>query len=354
MAVRLVYETHATTVDNEAGVCTGWAPGVLSERGRQEAVELGERRPDVDLVVSSDLARAVETVELAFAGRVVERRTDERLREVDFGDLTGAPHDVVLPRRAAHVHEPFPGGESYDQVAQRVGALLDDLARELDGRTVLLVGHAAPRYALDHLLTGRPLARAVVAPPPWRPGWTYRLTLARPVAQVLDGPAALAVADELAAVYRAAFGPPPYSESEERLQGFAEKQLPVHAARERFRCSTVRLDGRLAGFGYAYTGRRGEWFTDTVAEAVGPRLAEQWLDGHLEVVELAVDPAVRSAGLGAALTDLLVDEAPHSRALLATWHGDDRPAARLYRRLGWERLHEQVFPGFDLWGLRLR
>jgi ribosomal protein S18 acetylase RimI-like enzyme len=115
-----------------------------------------------------------------------------------------------------------------------------------------------------------------------------------------------------------------------------------------------RLDGRLAGFGYAYTGRRGEWFSDTVAEAVGPRLAEQWLDGHLEVVELAVDPAVRSAGLGAALTDLLVDEAPHSRALLTTWHGDDRPAARLYRRLGWERLHEQVFPGFDLWGLRLR
>lgn len=31
MAVELVYETHATTVDNEAGYATGWRGAELSE-----------------------------------------------------------------------------------------------------------------------------------------------------------------------------------------------------------------------------------------------------------------------------------------------------------------------------------
>jgi hypothetical protein len=32
-AVEIVYETHATTTDNEASVATGWLPGQLSDQG---------------------------------------------------------------------------------------------------------------------------------------------------------------------------------------------------------------------------------------------------------------------------------------------------------------------------------
>ena len=44
MTVELVYETHSTSTDNERGVATGWLDGELSERGREQARELGERR----------------------------------------------------------------------------------------------------------------------------------------------------------------------------------------------------------------------------------------------------------------------------------------------------------------------
>ena len=356
MAVRLVYETHATTTDNEARVCTGWRPGTLAERGRGEAVQLGRRRADVDLVVSSDLGRAVETVDLAFAGRAVERRTDPRLREVDFGELTGAPHDVVHPLQGAHVDEPFAGGESYRQVVGRVGDLLDELARDADGRTVLLVGHAAPRYALDHLLTGRPLRRAVSAPPPWRPGWEYVLEVRRPTTEVLDGPGALAVLDDLADVYRAAFTAEPYAETAERVRQVTRDQLPSHTARDGFRCAVVREAGRMRGFCYGFTGRAGQWWTDQVTAAVPEALAGEWVGGHLEVVELAVDPVAQGRGYGAALVDLLLEGAEQDRALLCTWpRGDGRlPAPRLYARLGWELLHEEVLPDRDLWGVRIR
>ena len=357
MAVRLVYETHSTTVDNEAGVCTGWAPGELSAAGIRNAEELGaRRRHDVDLVVSSDLHRAVQTVEVAFAGTQVPRRTDRRLREVDFGELTGAPVDVVHAQRGAHVERPFPGGQSYRQVVDGVRELLGELARDHDGERVLLVGHAATRYALDHLLTGRPLARAAAAPFAWREGWEYFAEERLPTTEVLDGPGALAVLDELTGVYRAAFTAAPYSETEERVRQVTLEQLPSHAAREGFRCSVVRESGRLRGFCYGFTGRAGQWWTDQVTARVPPALVREWVGGHLEVVELAVDPVAQGRGYGAALVDLLLEGAAEDRALLCTCpRGDGRLLApRLYERLGWELLHEEVLPERDLWGVRIR
>ena len=44
MAIELVFETHSTTVDNERGRATGWLPGELSERGVEQAQDLGLRR----------------------------------------------------------------------------------------------------------------------------------------------------------------------------------------------------------------------------------------------------------------------------------------------------------------------
>jgi len=62
--IELVYETHSLTTDNEAGIATGWIPGLLSERGRAAAQALGERRRDdgIEVVFTSDLRRAVARV----------------------------------------------------------------------------------------------------------------------------------------------------------------------------------------------------------------------------------------------------------------------------------------------------
>lgn len=44
MSIEVVFETHALTEDNERGVATGWLPGRLSARGRDNAVAMGRRR----------------------------------------------------------------------------------------------------------------------------------------------------------------------------------------------------------------------------------------------------------------------------------------------------------------------
>ena len=174
MPIDLVFETHSITEDNERGIATGWLPGRLSERGRALARELGARhRADgLAAVLTSDLARAVETASIAFAGAEVPVRADVRLRECNYGELNGAATAHLVPR-SRFIAEPFPGGESYRDVVVRVREFLDDLA-PYEGRRVLVVGHSATRWALDHLLEGRALEDIVDAPFAWQPGWHYR------------------------------------------------------------------------------------------------------------------------------------------------------------------------------------
>ena len=174
MGVEIVFETHSISEDNERGVATGWLPGRLSERGRSLARELGARRRDDGLVAvfTSDLARAVETAAIAFEGSQLPIRADSRLRECDYGDLNGAPVERLAPR-SRFIATPFPAGESYRQVADRVRSFVGDLV-PFDGRRILVIGHSATRWALDHLLAGRALEELVDAPFDWRPGWLYR------------------------------------------------------------------------------------------------------------------------------------------------------------------------------------
>jgi broad specificity phosphatase PhoE len=170
--LELIYETHSRTTDNESGHATGWLPGELSEEGREQAVELGERRRDVDAVFSSDLGRALETVAIAFAETAVPVFYDWRLRECDYGALNGAPHEEL--EAAKHVDVPYPGGESYRDVVARVESFLADLRARWDGKRVCVVSHAAPRWALQHLLEGKALESLVGAPFDWQPGWLFR------------------------------------------------------------------------------------------------------------------------------------------------------------------------------------
>jgi alpha-ribazole phosphatase/probable phosphoglycerate mutase len=177
VSVAIVYETHSISEDNERGIATGWLDGRLSERGRQLAAALGERRrhDGIAAVFTSDLGRAVETAAIAFAGADLSPVKDARLRECNYGEWNGMPVARLEAERLRHIDEPFPGGESYRQVVARMAALLADLARDWDGARVLLIGHAATRYALDHLLSGVPLEEVIGAPFAWREGWEYTL-----------------------------------------------------------------------------------------------------------------------------------------------------------------------------------
>jgi broad specificity phosphatase PhoE len=170
----VVFETHSTSEDNEAGIATGWLGGALSRAGRAQAVQLGERRrhDGIELVVASDLNRSMQTASIAFQGGAIPLRVDWRLRECDYGELTGMPRALLDEQRVRRIDEPWPGGESWRQAVARV----DSFLVELRAGRVLLIGHVATRWALDHRVHGRPLEELAAEDFDWRPGWEYELS----------------------------------------------------------------------------------------------------------------------------------------------------------------------------------
>jgi 2,3-bisphosphoglycerate-dependent phosphoglycerate mutase len=177
MGVHVVYETHSTTEDNEQGIATGWLGGKLSPGGRRQARQLGERRQgdELDVVVASDLNRAVETAQIAFAGSGVPVRLDWRLRECNYGSMNGLPRPRLDAERRRPLDEPFPEGESWREAIERVTCFLNELGEDGQGQRVLLIGHIATRWALDCLVHGTALEVLLRAPFRWREGWEYTL-----------------------------------------------------------------------------------------------------------------------------------------------------------------------------------
>jgi broad specificity phosphatase PhoE len=172
----VVFETHATSLDNEEGLASGWFDVALSSTGEEQARRLGARRRHDDLaaVFCSDLTRAFRTAEIAFGERALTIIRDARLRECDYGALTRRPALEIEERRAAHVTTPFPNGESYEQVVGRVSGWLTEATTTFPGRTILVIGHRATFFALEHLIRRIPLQDVVTSIWRWQPGWTYR------------------------------------------------------------------------------------------------------------------------------------------------------------------------------------
>ncbi len=193
----IFYSPHSTSVDNEARRASGHVDVPLSAVGREQARELGRHLHDkigrpqaLDTVFCSDLQRASATAEIAFEARAMVSMAplassarglpivpDARLREYDYGAMTQYPVAQVEAEFARRITEPFPGGESLLMVAQRMETFLRDALREYDGKTIVVIGHRATRYALEYWCNNASLEDIVRAPWPWLdvPIWRYEL-----------------------------------------------------------------------------------------------------------------------------------------------------------------------------------
>jgi len=128
---------HGQTAYNLEGRFQGQLPVPLDETGRTQAHELAERAAEHGFAAlwSSMLLRARETAEIVAARIGLELKEDARLEETNAGDWTDRPFSEVQAQApelfakfvAGDPSFAFPGGESFAQQEERVGAALDDV-----------------------------------------------------------------------------------------------------------------------------------------------------------------------------------------------------------------------------------
>lgn len=91
MTTTLYLVRHGETVDNAAHIMQGQTPGELNDKGIAQAEEVAARMADhpIDVFVSSDLKRSIQTCEIIARPHHAEVITTPLLRERDWGSFTG-------------------------------------------------------------------------------------------------------------------------------------------------------------------------------------------------------------------------------------------------------------------------
>ncbi len=176
--VTIIFESHATSLDNEADLASGIYDVELSDLGRKQAQELGERykNENFDAIFCSDLKRSYNTGEIAFNNRELTIIKDKRLREVDYGELTRQPSGTYIQKvRGDFIDKPFPSGQSYQQTTDLMKLFLLELLEKYNDKKVMIIGSRATQYALENLINKLSLKDVVMSPWHWQPGWQYNL-----------------------------------------------------------------------------------------------------------------------------------------------------------------------------------
>lgn len=181
--VAITYFVHGTTKDNEENRSSGQSQIGLSKLGIRQSEELKKQvYHDFDIIISSDLKRAIDSAKITWPDKQII--TDKRLRECNYGELTGHKEQELEKYEKKHdlTTTPFPKGESYSDVEERIRLFLNDLYQKYQGKHVALVSHRFTQLSIEVLLQDKTWKQVneddwrKKEPKEWKPGWDYTLT----------------------------------------------------------------------------------------------------------------------------------------------------------------------------------
>ena len=145
MTTTLYLVRHGETVDNQNRIMQGQTQGQLNPTGVKQAEQVAQQMADkdFDVVVSSDLRRAIATAEIIARPHGLPVVTTPLLRERDWGSFTGR----YIPDLK---DEKWPSDiETLDQLQNRACLFMDYLRENYAGLNVLAVGHGIINKAIQ-------------------------------------------------------------------------------------------------------------------------------------------------------------------------------------------------------------
>ncbi len=163
--MKIIFVRHGETVENRDKIVQGHRPGKLSAVGIRQAKELALKLKDekIDCIYASDLARAADTAkEIAVFHPKAKLILAKELRERSYGDWEGKKreavnwdmNDIWTPGKR------FGGGETIEEVYERMKNFALDIFKKHKNDTVLIIGHGNSGMYLLAALQGKPASGA--------------------------------------------------------------------------------------------------------------------------------------------------------------------------------------------------
>ncbi len=150
--MRLFLVRHGETESNRLGLALGRDDVPLNERGLWQAERLGRAlaREALVAVYSSPLRRTLDTARAIAERRGLAVEVEDRIVEMDIGELDGLTFAEVRERypdlmeewlRGPGASRPMPGGERLVDVQERAWSAVQDLAARHTEAAVAAVTH---------------------------------------------------------------------------------------------------------------------------------------------------------------------------------------------------------------------
>ena len=160
---------HGQSEWNNQGRVTGQTDIGLSPKGQQQSGALAEclKGEPLEAIYASALRRTVDTARPTAVAKRLPIVSLPELNEIHLGVLQGRHRDErdteAQSLWAQWQADPWgyrvPGGERFDEFAQRVDRGLQSILRQHQGQRVLIVGHRATNRVLLGTLLGWPRER---------------------------------------------------------------------------------------------------------------------------------------------------------------------------------------------------
>ena len=158
-AVRLIVIRHGETDHNKQGRYMGRTDIPLNAKGKEQALLTAQKMKEmpVHAVITSPLARARETADIIGKECSLPVSSDAAFIERNLGifeELTKKEVQTRYPELYSRTitrifDEAPPGGETINEVFQRVSAGLNQIRKEHSGKTIILVTHAFTAKAIN-------------------------------------------------------------------------------------------------------------------------------------------------------------------------------------------------------------
>jgi probable phosphoglycerate mutase len=195
---KIYFVRHGQTLLNRFRRMQGWVDSPLTQKGEAQAVAAGKRLADLDfqLAVSSDMLRAIHTLDIVLAQNhrsdSVKREVHQDIREIYFGsfeavdsvqtwNIIGGPlgtfnqedlikrYGLLKVRDFMHDADPFHEAETAAQLEARINSAVTHIQDELsNGENALVVSHGtflrnlATIYSGDDKIAKQPQNGSVI------------------------------------------------------------------------------------------------------------------------------------------------------------------------------------------------